>query len=278
MVSKFWSRSVTQPFQVLWAAGVHDFGVRHAGALASVRRIAALAVHGLPQVPAQPGAGVIGRVDIDVLVERHDGDVDVVGGNRRALQLGEQIVRGGLQRGHLSALRHRPGVIEHQRYPQSGIAPGGGRRRGDIDRVNAQHAEKIRVDDGAAIERQCRSADRRIIHADGDVLSVWPHKQGIEVGGRGGLQLLGCLQRRGLRQHQRGRIERGLEGRAGGVGARVVDRSTYGAQQRDDGEADHGGDAPMPVLPETGQQHRSTPFLRPRSDRRKRGMTMPDGP
>src|SRR5450631_2835667 len=79
----------------------------------------------------------------------------------------------------------------------------------------AEHAKKVRADGGAAVEGYLRAVGRRIISGNRHIADVGAGKQGVESVGRRALQIGAGLCCRGLREHQSGRIERGLECRSG---------------------------------------------------------------
>ena len=83
---------------------------------------AGVAVARIPEVPADRG-GVVVLADVDVLVERNDRHIDVVVRRRGVLELGQQVLRRGLECVDLARLRHRAGIIEHKRDAQPVVAP-----------------------------------------------------------------------------------------------------------------------------------------------------------
>ena len=69
------------------------------------------------------------------------------------------------------------------------------------------------------------------------------------------LDLFAGLALRGLRQDERGGVERRLHGGARGVGAAIVDRRAGESDQRDGGDRQKRGNTAVAVLPKTGKQH-----------------------
>ena len=74
--------------------------------------------------------------------------------NRSGLQLVQEILACSSQSVDLARVRHRTGVVEHQCNAQSRIAPGRHRRCIDVDQADANKAEKLRVVNSGATQRQ----------------------------------------------------------------------------------------------------------------------------
>ena len=222
------------------AAAVHaiGFGVVRAPA----RRCAAATVVFVEIGPVDIALVVGAGAEIDVLGERHDGDIDVAVFDRCRLELRQQVLGGGLERGHLAVVGHRAGIVERERDAQLVHAPLGGRCNADRHIAVAHQPHEIGVHRGAAVEHDLRAAGGGIGCGDEDVLRLGPGEQRCEIVVGLGADL--CRGHRAciLRQHQRGGVDGGLHGCLGRVCPTVIDRAADKADDRDGGQRKGGGD------------------------------------
>src|SRR5262249_23300781 len=83
------------------------------------------AAHGAPLAPVDPGGVAVGvSRDVHVGGERNDRHLDGAAGLLDVLELGEQLMRGSLERLNLARIVHRSGVVEDERDAQPSDAPG----------------------------------------------------------------------------------------------------------------------------------------------------------
>ena len=76
--------------------------------------------------PVDPVRVVIRGADVHVLHKWYDRDINVAGDCHSILELREKFFGCGLQGGHLAAVGHRTGIVEHERDAQPRDTPLGG--------------------------------------------------------------------------------------------------------------------------------------------------------
>ncbi len=244
-----------QPFQVL--CDVRRPGVTAVGAAALGGRVAPAAgpVIGLPVRPVDPARARIARSDIDVLHEGNDRDVDVAVVDGHGLELREQVLGRRLQRADLARVRHRAGVVEHQRDAQPRLAPGDGRRGAQVDRGQPERRkiEERRRQGGGTGEHDLRAAGVRIGRGDArrgePGAGVDRRKQRVRLRG----QRTRSDRRRVRRKRERRGVERHLHLRIGEARARVIDAHPDHSDQHQQDDGEHRGEAAALVPQQTDE-------------------------
>ncbi len=137
----------------------------------AITAVTARAVQWIPQIPAQPSLIVVLGAEIHVFAEGNDGNVDIFGLMRGALELTQQIMSGRLKSRHLAGARHRTGIVEDKSDPQARVAPGRNRGCADIDFLDPDDTEEVSIDDTGAVKREVRPIkSRRVGRRDCDVI------------------------------------------------------------------------------------------------------------